>query len=147
MVLFTSFSAKSVTRSSKSRRWTSLIAGSRRVAGLWLLQWQTATKPPGSARYTGRLASTLRRRTWHKNPRAFPVLRVDGRLRGSCGLEGIFCVTELSALVALGDSEPTSWKAIQRIESAVRTLAEMLGLPQCKVRLSTSSWTIQVPVA
>jgi hypothetical protein len=32
----------------------------------------------------------------------------------------MFYVTELNALVALTDSEPTSWKAIQRIESAVR---------------------------
>ena len=37
-----------------------------------------------------------------------------------CDEEGIFYVTALDALVALRDSDPTSWKAIQRSESAVR---------------------------
>jgi hypothetical protein len=37
-----------------------------------------------------------------------------------CDEEGIFYVAALDALVALMDSDPTSWKAIQRSESAVR---------------------------
>ncbi len=59
-------------------------------------------------------------------------------------------------MVALTDSEPTSWKAIQRSESAVRPCNEPETRREgercnegrdartIRVRLSTSSWTVQV---
>jgi hypothetical protein len=50
-----------------------------------------------------------------------PKLEADATYKYDlCDEEGIFYVAALDALVALRDSDPTSWKAIQRIESAVR---------------------------
>jgi hypothetical protein len=58
MVLFTSVSANSVSTVIEIHKMDSTTRKEvGTVASLWLLRWQTATKPPGSARYTGKRPS------------------------------------------------------------------------------------------
>jgi hypothetical protein len=116
---------------------TPLIARSRRVAGLWLLQWQTATKPPRSARYTGRWPSIASLAQESASLASTPSRR---RLRGPADEEGIFYVTawslsgtrtlragRRSSALRVQYGRVTSLRLGEKANGAMK--AQMLGLP------------------